>query len=271
MEKERFVKKVLLGGVLSLVFFGVGHARAERVVVSTSTVIVNKAFQVGEKLRYTIEWGALDVGSASLEIPDSVEVSSRPAYHLFSMANSKGFVENFYKVRDRNEAFLDMKSFESHGYKKAMREGGFRREEEVVFDLTERKFRGRSRNPEKMDKPPSEYVGDLPAFALDVFSSLYLVRTMDLKEGLEIVIDVNSKKNWPLLVKIQKRETVKVPAGTFDCFLVEPVLRDEGIFIKKGKKLEVWMTADERKMPVLMRSKVFIGAVEAKLTEFSKP
>ena len=49
------------------------------------------------------------------------------------------------------------------------------------------------------------------------------------------------------------------------CYRVEPVLRERGIFISKGKKLEVWLTADARHMPVLMRSEIFIGHVSAEL------
>jgi len=48
-----------------------------------------------------------------------------------------------------------------------------------------------------------------------------------------------------------------------DCFRVEPVLREPGVFVSKGKKLQVWMTTDETHMPVLMRSEIFIGHVSA--------
>jgi hypothetical protein len=83
------------------------------------------------------------------------------------------------------------------------------------------------------------------------------------------VIDVyDAKKIWPLVVNIEKRETVKVPAGKFDCFRVEPILRQPGIFVSKGKKLQVWMTADAVHMPVLMRSEVFIGHVSAELVSY---
>ncbi|MBI1979160.1 MAG: DUF3108 domain-containing protein, partial [Elusimicrobia bacterium] len=56
-------------------------------------------------------------------------------------------------------------------------------------------------------------------------------------------------------------------AGKFDCFLVEPFIRERGLFIQKGKKLKVWLTADEKKIPVKMRAEVFIGHVSAELTE----
>ena len=64
---------------------------------------------------------------------------------------------------------------------------------------------------------------------------------------------------------MKRRDTVKVKAGKFDCFVLEPVMREPGIFIHKGKKLEIWVTADERRMPVLMRCDIVIGHISAEL------
>lgn len=236
---------------------------ASTTTVSISTTTAQHPFSVGELLQFEIAWGALSVGTAFLEVRDIVEVSSRPAYHFVSEAKSSSFLDGIYKVRDRNEAWMDVQTLESHGYQKSMREGGYRREETVAFDLKQRKFFAKSYNPKKKTESFSE--GPIPAFALDVLSSLYYLRTQNLAVGSDVIMDVNTKKNWPLVVKVKKRETVKVPAGKFDCFLVEPLLREEGLFVKKGKKLEVWLTADEKKTPVLMKSKIFIGSVEAKL------
>ena len=61
-----------------------------------------------------------------------------------------------------------------------------------------------------------------------------------------------------------------MPAGTFDCFLVEPQLRTPGMFIAKGKKLQVWLTADDRHMPVRMRTEVFFGHVVADLVTYHR-
>src|SRR5439155_86286 len=81
----------------------------------------------------------------------------------------------------------------------------------------------------------------------------------------------SGEKTWPLVVNVKKLEKVKVKAGKFLCYRVEPVLRERGIFISKGKKLEVWMTADARHMPVLMRSEIFIGHVSAELVKMQVP
>jgi len=50
---------------------------------------------------------------------------------------------------------------------------------------------------------------------------------------------------------------------------VEPFIIGEGIFKAKNGRLVVYMTNDKRKMPVLMRSEIFIGAFEAELVNYT--
>jgi hypothetical protein len=60
---------------------------------------------------------------------------------------------------------------------------------------------------------------------------------------------------------------VKVPAGEFYCVVVEPILQTPGIFEQKGS-LTVWLTDDEKKMPVLMKSKVVVGSIVTELVSY---
>ena len=70
-------------------------------------------------------------------------------------------------------------------------------------------------------------------------------------------------------VRVLGRETVKTPAGRFKCVVLEPLLKAGGIFKNKGR-LVIWLTDDERRMPVMMKSKVAIGSISVVLTE-AKP
>jgi len=108
----------------------------------------------------------------------------------------------------------------------------------------------------------------VPAYVQDVLSAFYLIRTRELKVGQSIFVDNHAdKKNYPLEVKVLRKERIKVPAGTFDCVVVEPILRASGIFQQKGS-LTVWLTDDQIKMPVLMKSKVVIGSISTELTKY---
>ena len=74
-------------------------------------------------------------------------------------------------------------------------------------------------------------------------------------------------KVYDLDVKYLGKETVEVPAGTFECIIVEPLVKEGGLFKHEGNII-VWLTDDELKMPVKVRTKVVIGHVEAKLTKY---
>lgn len=221
-------------------------------------------FAVPERLEFVIRWGVVTAGKSNLIIEGIENVKGRDAYRLVSEANSTGMVDGFYRVRDRNVAWLDVESLTSVRYTRNIREGGYRLEESVEFDQEAGRW---SRDSFRIDKNRKETKeGDLPRYALDIQSSLYYVRTLPLEVGKSFTMDVQSSdKSYPLEVRVKKRETIKVPAGTFDTFLVEPLLRAPGLFVSKGKKLEVWMTADERRIPVRMRSEVFFGHVAAEL------
>ena len=70
------------------------------------------------------------------------------------------------------------------------------------------------------------------------------------------------------IVKVLGRETVKLKSGTFDCFKVQPILLGEGLFKAKGEVI-IWLSADERRIPVKMKSKIFIGAISATMTSYT--
>jgi hypothetical protein len=97
---------------------------------------------------------------------------------------------------------------------------------------------------------------------------MYYIRAQkNLEPGADVILDVNTKQNWPLVVHVVKKERIRVPAGTFDTVLVEPAIRHEGIFIQKGKKLQIWLTDDEKRTPVQMKVEVFFGHISAKLVK----
>ena len=229
-------------------------------------------WKIGEKLIFNITVGILAAGRASMEVRNIVdhEVSTNgvsekySSYRLVATANSNKFVDAFYKVRDTNEAWLDISLAHTHRFEQHNLEGKYRLDQLVEYDWINRRWKQtdlvKGREP-KMEE------GELPMNVVDTLSALYMVRIQPLEVGQEISLDVHSGKIYSLVVKVHKKETVKVPAGKFECFLVEPFLKEKGIFIQKGKKLRVWLTADERKIPVKMKAEIFIGSVHAELAE----
>jgi hypothetical protein len=151
---------------------------------------------------------------------------------------------------------MDTTDLVSVRYEKNIREGKFQRQEWAVFD--QKKHKATYKDKEVPIAPRTQ----------DVLTSMYYVRTLPLKPGQNISLANHTDgKNYPLLIKVLRKERVTVDAGTFDCLVVEPFLQGPAIFQQKGR-ITVWVTDDRYKIPVLVKSKVVIGAVSAVLKSY---
>jgi hypothetical protein len=219
---------------------------------------VAQPFRAGEWLRFTVHYGFINAGSAYLEVPEVREWNGRPVYKLVATAKSNNFIDNVlrYKVRNRIESLWDSTGHFSWRYSESRREGKHHAQSEILFDYG--KQEARYQDGKTFPIPPE---------VQDALSSFYFTRTQALPLGGSVFFDYHaSRKSVPLEVKVLGRETVETPAGTFACVVVEPILKAGGIFKNKGR-LVIWLTDDERRMPVLMKSKVMIGSISATLVE----
>jgi hypothetical protein len=214
-------------------------------------------FGVGEKLIFSIQYGIVTAGEAILEIRNVATIDGTPAYNIISDARSNKAFSLFFKVRDRFESYMDTTNLFSLRYEKHLREGKFKKDEWVEFD--QKRHVAIYKDREVPIHPRTQ----------DVLSSLYYVRTLPLEVGKPIAVSNHTNgKNYPLVVKVLGRERVTVEAGTFDCIIVEPLLQSSGVFKHKGK-LTVWLTDDTHRIPVLMKSKVVVGAITAVLKSYT--
>jgi hypothetical protein len=214
-------------------------------------------FGEGEKLVFSVQYGIVSAGSASLEVRNVAFLDSASCYRIVSNARTNDVFSVFFKVRDRFESYLDTTHLYSRRYEKHVREGKYKRDNVVDFD--QRRHVAIHQDQEIPIAPRTQ----------DVLSALYYVRTLPLEVGQSIsVANHTDGKNYPLVIKVLREETVTVDAGTFDCIVVEPILRGPAVFTQKGR-LTVWFTNDRYKLPVLMKSAVVIGSVAAVLKEYT--
>lgn len=221
----------------------------------------------GEQLKFGVYYGFIKAGNAYIKNKGVAVVNNRPAYLIQTTAFSASVIDAVFKVRDINLSWIDAENFASLGYTQSIREGKYKRDEWVHFDYENLKFYGKVQRKAE----PFPIGGEIAGYVSDILSSLYFIRGQKLEVGQDIIIDVvNREKAYPFVVKVLKKEKVKTAAGTFNTILVEPMLRGEGIFIQKGKSLQVWLTDDEFRMPVKMKTEVFIGSVSAELLEYKR-
>jgi hypothetical protein len=219
---------------------------------------------VGEHILYVVKYGVIPAGFATLHVTSTQTIAGRGAYHIYSEAKTNKGFDVVFKVRDKNQSWIDAQSLCSLQFMQDMREGGYRRQVETTFDHPARRFVYKKWRKGK----ESVQEGTIPPFIQDVLSSLYYIRSRPLEVGKEYSLDANSgAKTWSLSIRVAGKERIHVPAGRFDCLHLEPILMGEGIFQAEGR-LEVWVTEAPPHIPVLLRSRVAVGAFDAEMQDY---
>jgi hypothetical protein len=221
--------------------------------------IEHKAFKVGEKLTFDVKYGFVTAGEATFQIPRLRKISGREAYHVTFEVNTVSSFDWIYKVRDRYETFIDKEGLFPWRFEQHIREGGYSRDFAAFFDQR----KGKAKTSE------GEY--DIPIYVNDIVSAFYLARTFDYSE-LKINETIPLKnfykdRVYDLDVKYHGKETIEVPAGKFRCIVVEPLVQEGGLFQSEGNII-IWLSDDELRIPIRVKTKVVIGSIDADLTGY---
>jgi hypothetical protein len=211
-------------------------------------------FGPGELLEFAVTYGPIRAGTATLEVRPMRRYRDRLCYHFVSQARSAPVFDGVYKVRDRIDALVDHEGFFTWQYRKRQREGGYSADYEIQYDPAA----GQANYADGHAFPT-------PERALDALSAFYFARTQPLADSAEFYIPHHSdRRSFYLRVGVVGREVIRVPAGEFECWILEPLVRDAGPFKHQGR-VTVWVTADERRLPVLLKSSVGVGSIAVSL------
>ena len=220
--------------------------------------IGNKAFGSGEYLRFDVGYLGVSAGEAVLTVTDTA-CSGRKCLKLSFTLNSKPFFNIFYRVEDRYSTLIDSLGIFPWRFEQPVREGGFARDFTADFDQVNHVA------------TTSEGEHPIPPYVQDMLSAFYFSRTVDysgLKPGEKIHLQNFYKDStYELDVKFRGRQSVEVEAGAFRCLVIEPLAREGGLFKSEGK-LFLWITDDDRRMPVRVSTKIAIGSVDSELVEY---
>jgi hypothetical protein len=211
-------------------------------------------FGVGERLEYDVKFGPLRVGSGSLTVEAIDTLRNREVWHASFRVKGGTFL---YKVDDISESWFDTQTLSSLRYKQDYNEGG--RTRKVTFEIF----------PERAvyrvgDDPEEESVRN----PMDETSFLYFVRTIPLEVGK--TYDYNRyfrPDRNPVRLRVLRKERIRVPAGTFDAIVVQPIIKTPGIFSQNGNA-QVWLSDDANRMMLQMKSNLSFGSINLYLKSF---
>jgi len=212
-------------------------------------------FRPGEKLAFAVTWGFIPVGEGTLQVMPATRLNGVEAMHFSMAVRTNAFGDIFYRVRDRMEGFTDGEMKKSLLYKKVS-EGKTRRDVTVTYDWEEKRARYFNHGEEHAS------VALLPG-SYDPLSMFFAFRFFDLEVGRAMALPVSDgKKTVTGEAFVTERTAIEIRGVNYDTFLVRVDTKDlDGVFKKsRDAELLIWVTADKRRIPVRIKSSVFVGS-----------
>lgn len=215
-------------------------------------------FPDGQALVFEAEWRLWTAGTARLEVAPSGVNDQR----VNGSADSGGVVALLYPVHDRFQSIFDRRTFCSLNITKHTEEGFHKRETLVSFNYSRHRSILDETNLKSGQAKHVEH--EIPGCVTDVLSGIFYVASLPLTPNSAYTFPLNDGGDTVnVTARVEGRESVKTPAGTFSTIRVAPeasagVLKDRG-------RVWIWYTDDGRHLPVQMRARMFWGTLTLRL------
>jgi hypothetical protein len=221
----------------------------------------HNAFKPGEKLTYVVHYGFINAGEAVVELRDMpYTIQGRKVWQAVGTGRSLGAFNTFYKVDDFYSSVFDAEGVFPWVFSRNVSEGGFEFTQDYVYH--QHKHQVTTQRQRTHDVPPS---------VQDMLSAFYYARTIDFSRAkpgdiytIETFLD---DELWPLRMKYIGKETIKLRNGKYRCLKFQPVVQEGRIFASNND-LNVWVTDDGNRIPVLVQAKVLVGSIKMQLTGY---
>ncbi len=211
-------------------------------------------FAAGERADYSVKYGPFSVGSGLMEVIGLDTIRGRETWH--TLFRVRGGIIGF-RVDDRMESWIDTQTLASLRHRQQLDEGPNERERQFEIYPDRGTFVENGRQPEPTVKLP-----------LDDGSFLYFLRTIQFEVGQEYSFDRYFRPDRnPVRIQVLRRETIRVPAGTFNTIVIRPIIKARGVFSENGRA-EVWLTDDSRHLMVQMKSHMKLGSLSLYLRSY---
>lgn len=249
---------MLVSSLLAMGIAGPDMASAIKPDAGPGPGVVMRPLVVGERLEYAINLLAIPAGSARMEVQTAPAVGGRAKVKLVTTAESNDFVSLFFPVKNRVESWIGADDLLPDRLRFWRREGNRREDFDVVFDRRQGKATIVKNGATSERQIPRDTHGPL--------SCLYFLRSVPrLLPGTAITIPIHhDRKNYEVEVRVETLEYVSGPWGRVEAIRVLVVMPFRGIFLNEGN-LRIWLTNDERRVPIVMQAKVIVGSVRAVL------
>jgi hypothetical protein len=215
----------------------------------------NKAFQAGEVITFKVYYTlGVYVAAGEATFRNTLEkLNGKPVYHIVGDGKTYNFYDNFFKVRDKYETYIDTATLQPYKFIRNVYEGGYKKYENVTF------------NQAANTAVTSDGVFKVPNCVQDVLSSIYYARNIDFasykvddKIPFSMFLD---NETYNLYLRYLGKETVKTKYGKFKAIKFKPLLI-KGTIFEGGEKMTVWVSDDANRIPVRIESPISVGSIK---------
>ena len=215
----------------------------------------NTAFQVGESSTYIVYYklGAyVPAGEAKFSVVLE-QMDNKPVYHIAGVGSTYGFYDNFFKVRDKYETYVDTATLQPVKFIRNVAEGTYRKYENVSFSR------------QTGTAITSNGVYKVPSCIQDVISAIFYARNIDfnkLQPGATIPFPMFlDNTTYDLYLRYVGKEVIKTRYGKFHSIKFKPLLIKGNMF-EGGEKMTVWVSDDANHLPLRAESPISVGRVD---------
>lgn len=216
----------------------------------------NKAFRDGEEVTMRVYYTTLGlyVGAGEAKFTTTIEkYNGVPVYHCVGTGITYSFFDNFYKVRDRYESYIDTGTMLPVKFIRNVSEGGSKIYNNVTF------------NHQAGTAVSTHGVFKVTSCIQDVISSVYYARNIDFdhyKPGDKIPFDMFlDDQIYHLYLRYEGKENVKTKFGKFRAIKFKPLLIKGSIF-KGGEDMNVWVSDDANHLLLRAESPISVGSIK---------
>jgi hypothetical protein len=211
-----------------------------------------------EKLVFELRFGFIKGGEAVYQISETAGDNGNEI-HAILHGYTTGLANKLYAVDDRFESFISKEHLLPSRALKQLKEQSFRFDEEVTFN-----------HNEEMAFSNNSGWRPIKSGICDVSSLMYHLRYSGKLDQLNLnqIIEIpfwDTDEWYMLKLKYTGIEKIKSPFGTIACLRLEPQ-EIAGRFFNKKNPINIWVSNDVRRLPVLMELNFTIGSVKCELT-----
>ena len=242
-------------------------------LVTTAVFAAQPALRDGEELRYRVGWGLFfHAGEIQISAQNAAAAAAggAPQLRVTTTTETKGFARALYTFEGRAEALFDAKTGRLLTNDETTKAPNKETKSAVTFDYAKTTATYVNTFDSKKDTSLTLPPGD----PLDLIMSLVQTRTWDLKPGEQRdALVLFDDEFYELTIHAVGYEEVQTSLGDFNTLVLEPRMEKtppKGMF-KRGSTVRVWISQDERKLPVKFQVEFKFGAGVATLMHYQPP